>query len=75
MWDRERIEKEFHTNFEKGLTSEAAKDKLVKEGLNELTDKTQVSNIALFLKGRTGKGMPEEIQAHQLGWKRAVHPA
>lgn len=54
MWDRERIEKEFHTNFEKGLTSEAAKDKLVKEGLNELTDKKKVSKIVMFLAEQTG---------------------
>ena len=43
MWDRERIEKEFGTSMDKGLTSEQAKDKLVKEGLNELTDKKKVS--------------------------------
>jgi len=43
MWDRPRLEKEFGTSLDKGLTSEQAKDKLIKEGLNELTDKKKVS--------------------------------
>ena len=43
MWDRERIEKELGTNLDSGLTSDQAKDKLVKEGPNELTDKKKVS--------------------------------
>lgn len=43
MWDRKRIELEFGTNLDTGLTTEQAKEKLIKEGLNELTDKKKVS--------------------------------
>lgn len=54
MWDMERIEKEFATNHTTGLSSEVAKAKLDKEGLNELTDKKKVSQIVMFLKEQTG---------------------
>lgn len=54
MWDRQRIEKEFNTNQDTGLTTAGAKEKLIKEGLNELTDKKKVSQIVMFLKEQTG---------------------
>ena len=54
MWDRERLEKEFKTSYDTGLTSSAAADLHKIKGPNQLTDKKKTPKIILFLKEQTG---------------------
>ena len=54
MWDRARLEKEFATDFEQGLTSGAAAKKLSEIGPNQLTEKGKTPAYIVFLKEQTG---------------------
>ena len=50
MWELDKVEKTFETNLEKGLTTQAAGDKLEKFGQNKLTEKGKTPKWVIFLK-------------------------
>ena len=54
MWDRERLEKEFKTSIENGLTTDAANTLFKVRGPNCLTDKEKTPAYIMFLKEQTG---------------------
>ena len=54
MWDKERLEMEFKTSFDRGLTEVAASQLLKDKGLNQLTEKNKTPAYILFLKEQTG---------------------
>ena len=54
MWPKERLEKEFNTSFESGLTSATAAELLKVKGPNQLTEKGKTPAIIVFLKEQIG---------------------
>ncbi len=54
MWTQERLEKEYKTNFESGLTQKSASEIFEKAGPNQLTDKEKTPAYIMFLKEQTG---------------------
>ena len=54
MWDQARLEREYKTSYERGLSDSTARELLTKVGLNQLTDKKKTPKIILFLKEQTG---------------------